>query len=136
MMVYGTPGDALLAGPLGTGLPPIAVTFDQATDSVTAVPEVAIASASDLRLGPGSPNPTASIARFTLEGARAAQARVEIFDFAGRRVRELPTQLSGAREEITWDLADEAGRPVHDGIYFVRAKVDRRISVRRVVVLR
>ena len=51
----------------------------------------------------------------------AARARIDVFDVRGRRVRQLVNAATAAgTHRVTWDGADDAGRPLGAGIYFVR----------------
>ncbi len=71
----------------------------------------------------GAPNPfragsTTSL-RFTLP--RAGDAKLEVFDLAGRRVAVvLDRRLPAGPVEATWDGADASGRQVAAGVYFYR----------------
>jgi hypothetical protein len=78
-----------------------------------------------------SPNPTAEVARVVVDGDRAAEATVEIFDLAGRRMR----RLARTDAAFVWDARDDTGRRVADGIYFARVTAGPESAVARVVVL-
>jgi hypothetical protein len=68
-----------------------------------------------------SPNPFEQevTVRFTLP--RAEQASVRVYDVSGRLVRTLRRGTLGPGEEVVrWDGADEGGKDVGSGIYFVR----------------
>lgn len=81
------------------------------------------------------PNPCSDQVRLRLAGpAPGARVEIAMVDAGGRRVRSLsatPSTYSSA--EGTWDLADDAGRPVPSGCYF--ALVRRAGQVLRVPVL-
>ncbi|MBI2944260.1 MAG: Ig-like domain repeat protein [Candidatus Wallbacteria bacterium] len=74
------------------------------------------------------PNParsaTGGFALALTQPAVTATVRVEIFDAAGDRVRTLAADgpFAGARQAIAWDLADEDGSPVQNGVYLFRAR--------------
>jgi hypothetical protein len=80
-----------------------------------------------------SPNPfresvaVRAVAPFTSEWLRAT-----VYDVLGRRVRKLAPGV----ESVSWDGADERGRPVPAGVYFVRAIQAGRVENLRVVKLR
>lgn len=58
-------------------------------------------------------------------------------DVAGRRVRVLADGLYGAGvHRVSWEGADDAGRPVGAGVYFYRLQYGSREEGRRVVVAR
>jgi len=91
-------------------------------------------------LGPAEPNPAASATRiaFTVpKAASTSDARLDVFGLDGRRVRTLFAGPAEAGAHVsTWDLADEAGRRVSAGVYFVRllwggSALERRIAVIR-----
>lgn len=68
-----------------------------------------------------SPHPARArgAVRFTL--ASAGEARLELFDAAGRRVRVLADgPLAAGAHERRWDGRDDAGRAVRPGLYLVR----------------
>jgi glucose/arabinose dehydrogenase len=51
----------------------------------------------------------------------AAQAQIAVFDVRGRRVRELLNAATAAgTHQVTWDGADDAGRQLGAGVYFIR----------------
>ncbi len=64
-----------------------------------------------------SPSVVSGHCRFTLP-AGGRQSSLTIADVSGRTVRTLP--LSGRGTTVTWDVRDEVGQPVPNGIYFVR----------------
>lgn len=67
-----------------------------------------------------------------------ANARLVVFDIAGRRVREIASASFGAGEHrARWDGNDGAGRPAAAGSYFVRLETgDGAALVERVLLLR
>ena len=135
LMVFDVATDALLAGPLGTGLPPISVTFDRATHEVTGVPESPSATAVALR-GPW-PNPARGEARLGLTLESESEVQAEVLDVQGRSVRELVSaRLGPGAHAIVWDLSNAGGRRVGAGIYFARVRVGLDVAVRRFTVVR
>lgn len=71
-----------------------------------------------------APNPfrTQSMVRFTLPAA--ATARVGVRDLAGRAVRTLVDGPLGAGPQaVAWDGADDAGRALPSGVYFIEVRV-------------
>ena len=89
-----------------------------------------------LALAPVQPNPAhgRGVLRFTL--ARAGDARLELLDAAGRRVRTL---ASGARAagayELVWDGRDGAGRNAPAGLYWARLTTPDGARTQRFVLL-
>jgi len=71
-----------------------------------------------LAAGPNPARGTVSIRYYT---PAAANARLEIVDVAGRRVRTLPgVRWTAGWHEVAWDGRDETGQPVGSGAYWVR----------------
>lgn len=64
-----------------------------------------------------APNPAAASALISWDASRRV-SEVSIFDLAGRRIRAIRTSESAG--SARWDLRDEAGRAVPNGIYWAR----------------
>jgi hypothetical protein len=93
--------------------------YDAALPNVGA-PEAAAPRA--LRLAAPRPNPARGPVRLALELPRAGAARVEVLDLGGRRVRTLHSGAAPAGTlALSWDGADERGRALSAGLYFIRA---------------
>jgi hypothetical protein len=88
-------------------------------------------------LGSARPNPARSACALELGISRSGPVRVEIVDTAGRRVRTLfaGTATAGIRT-ITWKGTDDDGRPMADGIYWVRFTAPDRSMTRRIALAR
>lgn len=83
------------------------------------------------------PNPARHGTRFEMALPQAAPVRIEVFDLAGRKVRTLVNGLREAgRTDVSWNLADDHGRPVEAGVYLVRADLPGRTWNQRAVVVR
>jgi hypothetical protein len=134
MLVFSTVSDALVAGPLDTGLPPVVVTFDHVSDQVTAAPEPRAWVAS--RLSAPWPNPAREATRLAFQLERPERVELAVFDVGGRCLRTL---ASGARPAgayaVTWDLTDRAGHRVPAGSYFVRYTAGPATASRPVTVV-
>ena len=80
------------------------------------------------------PNPSRGAVSLVLGLPRAGQARVDVFDLAGRRVRTL---LDGPRDAgrhaIVWDGRDDHGNAVAGGMFLVRARGEGLDVSRRVI---
>jgi hypothetical protein len=102
------------------------------------VPETGV-----LRPGPGAvlairavvPNPSPGRTRIDFAIPRAGNARLEIYDLTGARVRTL---LDGPVEpglrSVTWDGRGSGGRSVSTGVYFARLSVAGQTVSRRVLI--
>ena len=133
LLVFSVATDGLLAGPLGTGLPPIAVTFDHATDQVTGVPPELYA---ELVFAP-RPNPTRQGATFGIRLERASELHLDVYDVGGRHIRALARGPHPAgTTQIFWDLKGDDGRRVASGVYLARTRMGHMTTMRRLSVLR
>jgi len=86
------------------------------------------------RLGSVSPNPatgTVSIA-FSLPGR--ADLRLDVYDVRGRHVRTLARETAGSGTRA-WDGADDHGRRVRPGLYFVEMRAGAVVERARIVRL-
>jgi subtilisin family serine protease len=83
------------------------------------------------------PNPSSGGARIEYAVPAASRVRIEIYDVSGRRVRTVLDDERGAGAyTATWDGNDGTGRPVANGVYFVRLGVGRAFSTAKVAVIR
>lgn len=81
--------------------------------------------------------PSAREVRFAIDAPRALEARLEIFDAQGRRVRTLfAGQLAGGRTALTWDLSASDGGRVASGAYFARLAFAGGVRAARLAVVR
>jgi hypothetical protein len=88
-----------------------------------------------MRLADGSP-PTRQVT-FVIESPVELEARLEVFDALGRRLRTLLAgRLAGGQSSLAWDLAAGDGARVPDGMYFARLSFAGGNRVARVPVVR
>lgn len=66
------------------------------------------------------PNPARILMRIFLENAPGEQATVTIYDVTGRSVKRI--DATPEKGTITWDLVDDRGRRVSEGVYFVHCQ--------------
>ncbi len=120
------PGLALLGGFWGGG---VAVTgVDDGDDAIRPLA---------FRMFPASPNPFMSRTLIAFELPRAAVTRVALYDAAGRLVRVIADgPLSAGKHTQAWDRRDQSGRPVAQGVYFLRLDAGRDRSRQKLVVIR
>jgi flagellar hook assembly protein FlgD len=88
-------------------------------------------------LEPNAPNPfnPATTIRFRL--GEAGEARLTVFDPAGRLVAELFSGPASAGDHTTaWNGLDRSGREVGSGVYFYRLEAGRASWTRSMVLLR
>lgn len=107
---------------------------------VQAAPDPPVSGASGLtsfatELLPAAPDPFQGGTELHLTLGRAGRADLSIYDVQGRIVRHLArgAWLSRGPHEIRWDGRREDGATCPAGVYFVRAQVDGRPLLRRVV---
>ncbi len=85
-----------------------------------------------------APNPTLASTRVAFSVPFEANGRpfsVAVLDVTGRRVRAIEAGLARAGAvEVKWDLRDDAGARVPDGLYFIRVAVGSHEQALRVVV--
>ncbi len=85
-----------------------------------------------------APNPFTASTRIRYELPREAPVRLEIFDFAGRRVRSLESgglKHAGVHD-AEWDGRDDAGEARPAGIYYYRLAADGTVMTRSMVLIR
>lgn len=138
LVVVRTSDDAIVAGPLSTGLPPLAVTFDGETDAVVSAPfPVRPVVGAGARLSAPWPNPVRDRVRFAIELERPASVEADAFDVEGRRVARIGGgRREAGRHEFAWDVAGAGGGRLAAGVYAVRFRVNGVVAgTRRFVVV-
>jgi hypothetical protein len=129
--------DALVAGPLDTGLPPYQIGFDETSGVVLDAPAGGPAApAGAAHLSAARPHPARAETRFELTLARSGTVRVEAFDAAGRRVATLAAgDRPAGTVTLRWRFDGPDGNALPPGLYLVRARGEGFDEVRRVVRL-
>jgi len=90
-----------------------------------------------LALAAPAPNPAQSGTTLSFTTPRDTEARIDVFDAGGRRVRALVDGAIGrGRHTLRWDLRDAQQNAVPAGLYLVRARVGQWESRQRVAVVR
>ncbi len=86
------------------------------------------------RIHPNPFNPRTNIS-FSLRGD--GDARLEIYDLAGRRVRSLPVPRGASGPQVVrWDGLDRSGRETASGVYIIRLTEAGAVHVQRAALLR
>lgn len=90
-----------------------------------------------VRFAGAAPNPVRSSAQFEFALPSAGEARLELYDTSGRRVRALANGFHAAgTTRVTWDARDDHGARVQAGLYWARLVTGNGAThVRRVAVL-
>lgn len=104
---------------------------------VVDVPPGAPAPGAATRLAEARPNPFTDRTALRFVLARAGEARIDVYDVAGRRVRALVGGvLPAGPHELEWDGRDDAGRQVPPGVYLYRLRTAAATGSRPVIRLR
>ncbi|OGU00770.1 MAG: hypothetical protein A2W29_13505 [Gemmatimonadetes bacterium RBG_16_66_8] len=91
----------------------------------------------ELALAPLRPNPAHGELALRYALPAKMEARLEVFDIAGRRVRTLASGVQAPGwHEAKWNGRSDGGDPVGAGIYFVRLKASGRVFRQHLVWLR
>lgn len=86
---------------------------------------------------PTSPNPVRARSRASFDLPRASRVALSLFDVSGRAVHRWDFGvLPAGRQERTWSAADEGGRALPSGVYFLRLDTERERASHKVLVLR
>jgi hypothetical protein len=114
------------------------VSYDSATRSVSLGDVTAVESLGTSR-GPRlvvSPNPAWGDVGIGWTVPNAGHVRLGVYDVLGRKVATLHDgPMTAGTSAATWRGLDEAGRPVAQGVYFVRLASESGTKVARVVLL-
>jgi len=82
-----------------------------------------------------TPAQTGTVLRFALP--KAANVSLDVFDVAGRSVRNLASgHIAAGTHTTSWDLRDAGGARVEGGMYFLRLRVDNQVLTQRLAVVR
>jgi beta propeller repeat protein len=109
----------------------VELTMGDHCSNVTAVDEVVEATLPGLHV---EPNPAGQAALIRIVAPTAQSVDVVIADPAGRIVRSLAVDPSQAI--VRWDLRNESGQPVADGLYFAAARIAGSRFTKAILVVR
>jgi subtilase family serine protease len=90
----------------------------------------------EIALAPAAPNPARGHAQFRVALPADEHVRLDVYDFAGRRVRTIERALGAGTHALTWDGRDERGRAVGAGVYLYRVTAGARSLGGRLAMLR
>ncbi|MBM3280007.1 MAG: hypothetical protein FJY95_18320 [Candidatus Handelsmanbacteria bacterium] len=124
LLLYDTATDALLAGPIAVGLPPVNIAV-LGEGQTTAVSEERGSLPAQTYLGAAYPNPFNASTLIPLAvGAEAATLDLTIYDALGRRVRLLSGgRLAAGSHAFHWDGRDDKGQAMGSGPYMVELRM-------------
>lgn len=90
-----------------------------------------------LMLSPSRPNPSRINAEISYQLPKAGPVVIALYNVAGAKVATLADGLKSAgHHKITWDLKDDAGRRVANGIYMIRLSSGGRSATGKIAVIR
>ena len=88
-------------------------------------------------VAPAAPNPFLHSTRIAFELPETRAVRVQVFDVAGALQRTLADgPLPPGRHWLDWDGADDTGRRVRAGLYFLRVGLGDLHRSQKIIVLR
>lgn len=87
----------------------------------------------ELSLSGAFPNPSRDGVGFAIDLPRDSRVEWAVYDLQGRTVWSESRALPAGRNELRWGGTDDAGGPAATGVYLVRARVEGRQFVRRVI---
>jgi len=89
-----------------------------------------------LRVGEIFPNPFSGTTTLDIELSEPALVRVDVFDVAGRRVRQMALPESITSQRMSFDGRDDAGKLLASGVYFCRVQARGESITRKIVITR
>ena len=91
----------------------------------------------DLRLGQNSPNPFNPATRIGFTLSQANQARLEIYNILGQRVKVLLDEyLEPGSHSAVWNGTDDDGNAVAGGVYLYRVTAGDQTSTRKMILMK
>jgi hypothetical protein len=81
------------------------------------------------------PNPVTGSCAIAFTAPGESNARLEILDAGGRRVRVLATEAASGLHRATWDGRTDAGDAAPAGLYFVVARAGSERETRRIALV-
>jgi hypothetical protein len=83
------------------------------------------------------PNPTNAGMVISYAMPKSGDARLDIYDLGGQRVRTLVNGAVGAGMSfVRWDGRGEGGKTLPPGAYFVRLNAGERVASKKIVLFR
>lgn len=83
------------------------------------------------------PNPASSATVFEFDVEQASPVRLDIYSFAGKRVKTLADKIfSAGNTQITWNLENDPGNDLPSGLYSYRLSIGEKIISGKVAIIR
>lgn len=110
--------------------------FAYSVHGTVTVTEIGSDASTAVALSLSSSNPLRPGTTIALAVPQQTQARVELFDVAGRRVRVLHEGvLVRGRHEVRWDGLSDGGQALASGLYFARLETRVGVVTRKLLIL-
>ena len=123
LLIYDVSTNALIAGPISTGLPPSDIAVLRERSAPTAVEEVAASLPARFALSSVYPNPFNAEVSIAFEVADGRPMELAVYDLLGRRLRVLEAgYTTSGPQTVVWNGRDEAGAAVGSGVYLLRLR--------------
>ena len=138
LLIYDVATEALLVGPISTGLPPSSIAVMAAAETSTAVQEEAGTLPQQTSLGNAYPNPFNGGTQIPFVVA-SAEVRVTLvlYDALGRKVRTLVNGfLPMGAHVVTWDGLDEVGTAMGNGFYLAELRAGSARTTGKLMLLK
>jgi serine protease AprX len=114
--------------------------FEILSEICQAPPPVGVGDPRDIRevsFAPGRPNPFRGVTALHFALPAAGEARLELFDVAGRKIRTLQKGWIAAGMHVrVWDRRTDEGALASPGIYFAKLEAGGRLLSRKLVMLK
>jgi hypothetical protein len=109
----------------------------RANNNPTGIENPAPTSTTPITMNAAEPNPARDHSRVAFTMQRGGEARVDVFNAAGERIRTLlESHQAAGSHEVVWDGRDDNGSAVGSGVYFFRLDALGQESTRRLVLVR
>ncbi len=95
------------------------------TSTVTSTPTITPTPAGGIVIGLPYPNPVfgAGPVSIRLQAPAGSTVKLAVFTTAFRKILDLPNPVQGGNAVLSWDLKDNGGMLVANGLYYVRVEV-------------
>ncbi len=75
-----------------------------------------------------SPNPASEVCLISFGARLSTEAVVKVYDILGREMRRIRVKET---DRVSWDLTDDKGKEVRNGVYYVQVESGGAVSVKR-----
>jgi len=83
------------------------------------------------------PNPFNPVTQIEFSVPRSSYVKLDVFNALGQKIRGLVSErLAAGRKRVTWDGADDAGKPVASGVYLYRLTAGDFADTKKMLILK